>query len=131
MFLRPLKEGKFSCQHPNFFEFLNQRDFRQRGSLHGLSTIYSKQGRDERLSSRKLAIARKIWIYHVQELEKLFGPKLFNFRSRFFLLLNLAFSKKSRKIVVLGGLVETILNTKLLEILGSLVYLVTLAPSNH
>ena len=63
----------------------------------GSSTIYSKQGRDVTLSSRKLAIARKIWIYHVQELEKLFTAKLLNFRERFFLLLNLAFSKKSRK----------------------------------
>ena len=44
-----------------------------------ISTIYRKQGRDVTLSSRKLAIARKIWIYHVQELEKLFTAKLLNF----------------------------------------------------
>ena len=68
------------------------------GSVRNLviSTIYSKQGREVQLSSRKLAIGQKIWIFHLVELEKLLVPKLFNFRSRFFLLLNLAFSKKSR-----------------------------------
>ena len=59
-----------------------------------ISTIYSKQGRSVGLSSRKLAIGRKIWIYHAKELEKLFPPKLLNFRARFFLLLNLGFTKK-------------------------------------
>ena len=73
------------------------------------------------LSSLKLAIGRKIWIHHVKELEKLLVAKLFNFRSRFFLLLNLAFSKKSRKIVVLGGLVGTILIAQLLGNFDSLV----------
>ena len=96
-----------------------------------ISTIYSKQGREVQLSSRKLAIGRKIWIYHVKELEKLLVAKLFNFRSRFFLLLNLAFSKKSRKIVVLGGLIGTILIAQLLEKFGSLVQLVRHLLPNH
>ena len=61
------------------------------------SIIYSKQGRDETLSSRKLSIGRKNWICHVEELEKLLVPRLFNFRSRFLLLLNWAFSKKTSK----------------------------------
>ena len=89
-----------------------------------ISTIYSKQGREVQLSSRKLAIGRKIWICHVEELEKLFPPKLLNFRSRFFLLLNLAFSKKSRKRVVFGGWVETILIAWLHYDSGSVVQLV-------